>query len=50
MIATTPEAVAWAKRLAASLPPFTDSEAAAMGRLLAGIDKRRAAEKSGSAA
>lgn len=39
---------AWAKRLAAQLPPFTPEEAAEVGRLAATIDARRAHGASGN--
>lgn len=37
----TDEADAWARRLAAQLPPFTADEIADLGRLAATIDARR---------
>ncbi|MEV8510804.1 hypothetical protein [Dactylosporangium sp. NPDC051484] len=36
------KAEAWARRIAAQLPPFTPEEAAEIGRLAAVIDARRA--------
>lgn len=42
-------AKAWAKRIAASLPPFTPEEAAEVGRLAAIIDARRHAAQTTTA-
>lgn len=36
---------AWAQRLAETMPPFTPDEIADLGRIVAGLDAQRAAER-----